>query len=214
MLDISQFQKPARKMKFHGIRSSKFRHVYGKPAKKEKCFENLRITRNAQDVNYCAVNPKFLAVVVDCRSSSFCFCSNWLQCVEGDGSCRPRTGCQVEPFQWQHHSKWQWGLDDQSLAYPRWRSQEWPEGLHDEAERPQVGGHGVVNVRWYCSFLRRKVGIIEWHPTAENILASAGFDHLVIIWNITNSVPVNIFSCHVDTIFSISFNRLPWHLGK
>ena len=65
MLDISQFQKPARKMKFHGIRSSKFRHVYGKPAKKEQCFENLRITRNAQDGNYCAVNPKFLAVVVE-----------------------------------------------------------------------------------------------------------------------------------------------------
>ena len=65
MLDISQCQKPARKMNFHGIRSSKFRHVYGKPAKKEKCFENLRITRNAQDGNYCAVNPKFLAVVVE-----------------------------------------------------------------------------------------------------------------------------------------------------
>lgn len=27
---------------------------------------------------------------------------------------------------------------------------------------------------------KRRVGYIEWHPTAENILVSAGFDHLVI----------------------------------
>jgi hypothetical protein len=26
---------------------------------------------------------------------------------------------------------------------------------------------------------KRRVGYIEWHPTAENILVSAGFDHLV-----------------------------------
>lgn len=26
---------------------------------------------------------------------------------------------------------------------------------------------------------QRRVGYIEWHPTAENILLSAGFDHKV-----------------------------------
>lgn len=28
---------------------------------------------------------------------------------------------------------------------------------------------------------KRRVGYIEWHPTAENVLVSAGFDHLVSI---------------------------------
>ena len=28
-----------------GVRVSKFRHVYGVPAKKEKCYEGARITR-------------------------------------------------------------------------------------------------------------------------------------------------------------------------
>ena len=65
MLDTSQCQKPERKINFCGIRSSKFRHVYGLPVKKEKCYENIKITRNAQDGNYCAVNPKFIAVVVE-----------------------------------------------------------------------------------------------------------------------------------------------------
>jgi hypothetical protein len=65
MLDTSQCQKPEKRMSFRGIRASKFRHVFGSSAKKEKCFENIRITRNAHDGNYCAVNPKFLAVVVE-----------------------------------------------------------------------------------------------------------------------------------------------------
>ena len=34
MLDTSMCQKPAARMNFRGIRSSKFRHVYGQPAKK------------------------------------------------------------------------------------------------------------------------------------------------------------------------------------
>ena len=65
MLDTSQCQKPRKRMNFPGIRSSKFRHVYGLPAKKDKCYENVRISRNAHDGNYCAVNPSFLAVVVE-----------------------------------------------------------------------------------------------------------------------------------------------------
>lgn len=47
------------------IRASKFRHVYGEPHRKEKCYENLRLTRNAHDSNFCAVNPKYLAVVTE-----------------------------------------------------------------------------------------------------------------------------------------------------
>ena len=65
MLDTSQCSKPARRMNFPGIRSSKFRHVYGLPAKKEKCYENMRLSRNAQDGHYCDVNTRFLAVVVE-----------------------------------------------------------------------------------------------------------------------------------------------------
>ena len=27
---------------------------------------------------------------------------------------------------------------------------------------------------------QRRVGIVEWHPTADNVLLSAGFDYLVM----------------------------------
>ena len=47
------------------IRSSKFRHVYGKEVRREQLFDNVRITRNTHDSNFCSVNPKFLAVVME-----------------------------------------------------------------------------------------------------------------------------------------------------
>ena len=66
MLDTSVCQKPeGGRMHFRGIRSSKFKHVYGAPANKSKCYDNIKITRNAGDASFCAVNPKFLAVVVE-----------------------------------------------------------------------------------------------------------------------------------------------------
>lgn len=52
-------------MWFRGVRSSKFRHVYGSPAKRERCYDNVKITKNAHDSHFCAVNPKFVAVVTE-----------------------------------------------------------------------------------------------------------------------------------------------------
>lgn len=50
---------------FRGVRSSKFRHVYGVSFKRERCYDNIKITRNAHDSNFCAVNPKFVAIVTE-----------------------------------------------------------------------------------------------------------------------------------------------------
>jgi len=52
-------------MGFRGVRSSRFRHAYGQPARKEICYDNIKITRNAHECNFCTVNPKFLAVVTE-----------------------------------------------------------------------------------------------------------------------------------------------------
>lgn len=47
-------------------RSSKFRHVFGKAATKENCFDGVPITRSVQDNSFCAINPRFLAVITEC----------------------------------------------------------------------------------------------------------------------------------------------------
>lgn len=37
-------------------------HVFGRPTKKEQCYDNLRISSNAWDTNLIKVNPKYLSV--------------------------------------------------------------------------------------------------------------------------------------------------------
>jgi hypothetical protein len=60
-LNLRAFQTPQRrKMKF--VRSSKYRHVYGTAYKRDQCYENIRVSRNAWDTNLCKVNGHFLSV--------------------------------------------------------------------------------------------------------------------------------------------------------
>jgi len=47
------------------VRCSKFRHVYGNIARKDQCYEGIRFTQSAHDGSFCAVNPQFLAMVIE-----------------------------------------------------------------------------------------------------------------------------------------------------
>lgn len=54
---------------------------------------------------------------------------------------------------------------------------------------------------------KRRVAYIEWHPVAENVLFSAGFDHLVIVWDVNRCEAVSVIDRHPDVIYSMSLNR-------
>jgi len=45
------------------VRSSKYRHIFGNAYKTDKCYHDLKVTKDSADSNFCAVNPKFLAAV-------------------------------------------------------------------------------------------------------------------------------------------------------
>ena len=55
------------------VRVSKFRHVFGTPYKRDACFDNLRITKSPWESNMCAVNGKFLAVVLESQGGGAFF---------------------------------------------------------------------------------------------------------------------------------------------
>jgi hypothetical protein len=52
-------------MALRGVVSSKFRHTFGTAAKRELCYEGVKISRNAHDGNFCAVSTRHLAIVTD-----------------------------------------------------------------------------------------------------------------------------------------------------
>jgi len=49
------------------VRSSKFRHVFGTAAKADKCYAGVKITKSPWESNMCAVNSKFVAVVLEAQ---------------------------------------------------------------------------------------------------------------------------------------------------
>ena len=52
-----------------------------------------------------------------------------------------------------------------------------------------------------------QVGHVVWHPAAENVLASVGFDRKIIIWNTaTGDMLFTLEDFHSDIIYSMSWN--------
>lgn len=47
------------------VRQSKFRHVFGQMVKAEQAYDDIRVSKVTWDSSFCAVNPKFLAVIVE-----------------------------------------------------------------------------------------------------------------------------------------------------
>ena len=50
------------------------------------------------------------------------------------------------------------------------------------------------------------MGLLSWHPVAENILASASGDETIIIWNLSTQEPVISLNVFTDVINSIAWN--------
>ncbi|XP_067943738.1 uncharacterized protein [Watersipora subatra] len=178
------------------IKNSKFRHVYGQPTRKDGCFENIRITKNAHDSNFCSINPKFLAVVLESVGGGAFLVLPIKQIGRVDinspkvcGHSAPITDIKWNPFDDHVIASCS---DDMTIKI--W---EIPElGLHSNMTNCVVEliGHG------------RRVTYIEWHPTAENILLSCAFDYRCIVWDVAHAQPLSVVSCHNTTIYSISWN--------
>ena len=52
-------------MSFRVVRQSKFRHVFGTALKRDQCYDNIRITKSSWDSTFCAVNPKYVAIITE-----------------------------------------------------------------------------------------------------------------------------------------------------
>ncbi|KAI0096228.1 hypothetical protein GGR51DRAFT_543880 [Nemania sp. FL0031] len=183
------------------VRASKYRHVFGKATRKEFCYDNLRISRNAWDTNLIKANPEFLAV-------------NWEASGGGAFAVIPLEERgkipDVIPLFRGHTATvldTDWNpFNDRVIASASddgkvmlWQV---PLGfsLFTDAEEPtdvspaaKLTGHS------------RKVGQVLFNPAAENILASASGDLTIRLWDITSGSAVHTLK-HPDIVQSLSWN--------
>ncbi|XP_059745241.1 coronin-2A isoform X3 [Bos taurus] len=182
-------------------RSSKFRHVFGKPASKENCYDSVPITHSVQDNHFCAVNPHFIAVVTECTGGGAFLVIPLHQTGKLDPHYPKVCGHRgnVLDVKWNPFNDFEIASCSEDATIKIWDIPKQLLTKNLTAFRKELVGHA------------RKVGLVEWHPTAANILFSSGYDYKVMVWNLDSKEsvimsPVKTINCHQDVILSMSFN--------
>jgi len=75
-----------------------------------------------------------------------------------------------------------------------------------EFPKTDAKGLGEENVLQNLSGHKRKVGTLEWNPVAENVLATAGADYDLKIWDVSTGTDQYTVSGHGGIIQSINWN--------
>jgi len=178
------------------VRQSKFRNVFGQPAKPEQCFSGIKLTSNSWDSNLISANPKYFAIL-------------WKSAGGGVYGVFPldKPGKLGDvPLVSVHKSAvldLDWApFNDQLIAscsedctvaivkVPE-------EGVTESITTPvqTLIGH------------KRKVGTVNFHPSAANILATSSSDFTIKIWDIEKGD--ELFTCpgHSEIIQSVAWNH-------
>ncbi|KAG6029016.1 Coronin-like protein crn1 [Claviceps citrina] len=173
------------------VRASKYRHVFGKPTRKEFCYDNLHISRNAWDTNLVKVNPEYLSVNWD-ASGGGAFAVIPLnergklpdQIPLFRGHTATVLDTDWNPF---NDRVFLWEVPEDFTLYTD------AEEITDVSPVSKLAGHS------------RKVGQVLFNPSAQNVLASASGDFTVKIWDIsTGQNPLALK--HTDIVQSLSWN--------
>uniref|UniRef100_F6SSS0 Coronin n=1 Tax=Equus caballus TaxID=9796 RepID=F6SSS0_HORSE len=182
-------------------RSSKFRHVFGKPASKENCYDAVPITRSVHDNHFCAVNPQFIAVVTECAGGGAFLVIPLHQTGKLDPHYPKVCGHRgnVLDIKWNPFDDFEIASCSEDATIKIWDIPKQLLTKNLTGCRKELVGHA------------RRVGLVEWHPTAANILFSSGYDYKVMVWNLDTkesviTSPVRTIDCHQDVILSMSFN--------
>lgn len=176
------------------VRNSKFRHVFGQALKRENCYDNIRISKNSWDSNFCAVNPKFVAIIIEAAGGG-AFIVLPLRSTGRVDVNHPLVAGHKGPvldIQWCPFNDNVIASSSEDATVKVWQLPDY--GVSRTLTEPVVEllGH------------QRRVGFLAWHPSANNVLLSAGSDCKIIIWNVGTGEMLSAISLP-DLIFHVSW---------
>ncbi|CAL8277579.1 unnamed protein product [Merluccius merluccius] len=180
------------------VRQSKFRHVFGQAVRNDQIYDDIRVSRVTWDSSFCAVNPNFVAIIID-ASGGGAFLVLPLQKTGRIDKTYPTVCGHTGPvldIDWCPHNDLVIASGSEDCKVMVWQIPE--SGLEEPMSQPAVvlEGHS------------KRVGIVTWHPTARNVLLSAGCDNQVVIWNVgTGEALIRLDDMHPDVIFSACWSR-------
>ncbi|GAA6000216.1 hypothetical protein JCM10207_007910 [Rhodosporidiobolus poonsookiae] len=185
------------------VRSSSYRHTFGTGAKREDCYENIKISASAFDTNLVAASAKYLSV-------------NWQ--ASGGGAflvtplditgklpdlfplCRAHTAPVLD-------TAWS-PFDDSLVASVGEDSKLALTRVDDELLRDAWSGDRKdlpdLQPLWTTSAHGRKAGHARFHPTAQAVLATASTD--VKVWDLEAQKATLTSDTHADMVQSLEWS--------
>jgi len=178
------------------VRASKYRHVFGNSAKREQCYENIRVSRNAWDTNLCKANPKFISVNLEASGGGqFAVLlheqvgklPNDLPVISGHSGA-------VLDTDFNPYNDYVIASCAEDCKVMVWSLPE--QGLTENLNTPVL----VFDKH------TRKVGHVLFHPTADNVLLSSGADLLIKLYDIQKGLEKQEITGHLDIVNSVTWN--------
>ena len=193
------------------MRASKYRHVFGQPAKKELQYENVKVTNNAWDSNIIKTNGKFISVTWN-ASGGGAFAVIPVEEVGKSpdqvplfrGHTAQVLDTDFDPFNDHRVAS---GSDDCKIGI--W---DIPEGYSFRNHIDENGDVIDIQPTKMLTGHSRKVGHVLFHPVSQNVLASSSLDYTVRIWNVETGENL-ITLKHPDMVTSMSFSYDGNHLA-
>lgn len=180
------------------VRQSKFRHVFAQAWKAEHCIDDIRVSRVTWDSSLCAVNPKFIAVIIEAGGGGAFLVVPLNKSGRIDQSCPTVCGhlAPVLDIQWSPHDDNIIASASEDFTVKVWQI---PDG---GLTTPMT--EAIVTLEGHS----KRVGILAWHPSALNILLTAGCDNVICVWNVgTGELVYQLDDAHPDLIYSVSWNK-------
>jgi len=178
------------------VRASKYRHVYGTPSKRDQCFDNLKVSRNAWDTNLVKANPLFISINIEASGGgAFAVIAhgNTGKLSENlplyNGHTAAVLDTDFNPFNDHVVAS---GSEDTRVMV--WTIPQGGPTEHVSTPALSLNGHG------------RKVGHVLFHPTADNLLASASADFTIKLWDISKGVEKQELTGHTEIIQALTWD--------
>jgi WD40 repeat protein len=179
------------------VRSSHYRHVFGKAYKREECYDNVRVSRNAWDSNYITANGSYFSVIWDAGGGGAFVVVPYDQYGKLDTDYPRVCGhkATVLDIQFNPFNEGLIASCGEDCLAKIWNIPEGGLTEHMVDAVQTLKGH------------RRKVGGLEHHPVANNILATSSGDYTVKIWDIESGKDVvTVEKQHTNLIQSMTWN--------
>ncbi|KAJ3008919.1 Coronin-2B [Thoreauomyces humboldtii] len=172
------------------------RHVFGQATKRDQCYDNIKVSRNAWDTNLVKANPLYISINIE-ASGGGAFAviahNNTGKLADNlpvfNGHTAAVLDTDFHPFMDNIVAS---ASEDTTVKI--WTIPE--GGLTESISTASLtlNGHG------------RKVGHVLFHPSADNVLATASADFTVKLWDICAGKERVELTGHTEIIQSLAWN--------